>query len=84
MARTDARAAAFVLAAGIALSGGASTALAGKADVVKAEATRSGDTWTFKVTVAHGDTGWDHYADSGMCSIRTATSWRPGPCIIRM
>ena len=28
-----------------------------------AEARRSGDTWRFSVTVSHGDTGWDHYAD---------------------
>ena len=24
---------------------------------------RSGDTWRFDVTLSHGDTGWDHYAD---------------------
>lgn len=38
-------------------------ALAGEADVVGVEATRSGDTWRFSVAVDHGDTGWDHYAD---------------------
>ncbi len=38
--------------------------LAGEADVVRAEATAGSDgTWNFRVTVAHGDTGWDHYAD---------------------
>ncbi len=26
-------------------------------------ATKSGDAWTFNVTVRHPDTGWDHYAD---------------------
>lgn len=41
-----------------------SPALAGPADVVSAEAVRNGDDWTFNVTVKHGDTGWDHYADS--------------------
>lgn len=25
---------------------------------------RDGDLWTFDVTVSHGDTGWDHYADA--------------------
>lgn len=24
----------------------------------------AGGTWRFDVTVAHGDTGWDHYADA--------------------
>ncbi|MEM8579211.1 MAG: hypothetical protein AAGF60_15285 [Pseudomonadota bacterium] len=26
-------------------------------------ATPSGGTWRFDVTISHGDTGWDHYAD---------------------
>lgn len=26
-------------------------------------AERSGGTWRFDVTLSHGDTGWDHYAD---------------------
>jgi hypothetical protein len=39
-------------------------ASAGEADVVAVEAAREGDgTWRFDVTVAHGDEGWDHYAD---------------------
>ena len=38
-------------------------ALAGGPVVDGAEARRSGDTWTISVTVSHGDTGWDHYAD---------------------
>ena len=39
-------------------------AQAGEADVLRAEATaEGGGTWRFRVTVAHGDTGWDHYAD---------------------
>jgi len=37
---------------------------AGQADVVEATASQeSGGTWRFRVTVRHGDTGWDHYAD---------------------
>ena len=36
---------------------------AGEALVTHVEAVRTGDTWRFDVTVAHGDTGWDHYAN---------------------
>ncbi len=39
-------------------------AWAGEADVVGVEAVPEGaGSWRFHVTVAHGDTGWDHYAD---------------------
>lgn len=39
-------------------------ALAGEADAVSAEADQESDgTWRFRVTVRHGDEGWDHYAD---------------------
>ena len=37
---------------------------AGEADVVAAKATKTGEnTYRFDVTVAHKDTGWDHYAN---------------------
>ena len=37
---------------------------AGEADVVEAQAVPGGGgSWRFQVSVAHGDTGWDHYAD---------------------
>ena len=39
-------------------------ALAGKADVLKVAVTQQGGTYRFDVTVAHEDTGWDHYADA--------------------
>lgn len=39
------------------------TAYAGEAEVVGAEARKTGRTWSFDVTLRHGDTGWDHYAD---------------------
>jgi hypothetical protein len=43
---------------------GSSMARAGEADVVKVEAVAGGGgAWRFHVTVAHGDSGWDHYAD---------------------
>lgn len=39
-------------------------AVAGEADVVGVTASQNGDgSWRFDVTVAHADTGWDHYAD---------------------
>lgn len=38
--------------------------LAGEADVVKAVVKQTGErTYHFDVSVAHTDTGWDHYAD---------------------
>ncbi len=46
------------------LLGGLGQAAAGEADVVAAEAVQEGDgSWRFRVTVAHADEGWDHYAD---------------------
>ena len=42
----------------------AAPAFAGDAVITDAKAVKSGDTWRFSVTIAHGDTGWDHYADA--------------------
>lgn len=39
-------------------------AVAGEVEIVDAKARRSGDAWRFDVTLLHGDTGWDHYADA--------------------
>lgn len=39
------------------------TTNAADADVTFVRAVQRGDTWTFYVTVAHPDTGWDDYAD---------------------
>ena len=36
---------------------------AGEAQITDVRATKTGDTWRFDVTILHGDTGWDHYAD---------------------
>jgi len=41
----------------------AGPALAGGAEVVGVRGSEAGGTWRFDVTVAHEDTGWDHYAD---------------------
>ena len=54
----------FALLAGLGFALMARPAGAGEADVLRAEAlAEGGGTWRFRVTVAHGDTGWDHYAD---------------------
>lgn len=41
----------------------ASVALADAPEVVGVIATQSGERWRFDVSILHGDTGWDHYAD---------------------
>ena len=41
----------------------ASSATADPAKVEGATAKRVGDSWSFSVTLSHGDTGWDDYAD---------------------
>ena len=52
------------LLSGLAAVPMAAPAWAGEADVLRAEAlAENGGAWRFRVTVAHGDTGWDHYAD---------------------
>ncbi len=46
------------------LVAGAGEAAAGKASVVKATATASGNgAYSFTATVTHADTGWKHYAN---------------------
>lgn len=40
------------------------SAPAGEADVLAATARPGPGGWSFEVTVAHADTGWDHYADA--------------------
>jgi len=39
------------------------SAFAGEADILKVLVQRNGNSYTFDVTVAHGDEGWQHYAD---------------------
>jgi hypothetical protein len=54
------------LALALSMAGGAATvATAGEADVVGVEVSKEADgVYRFDVTVAHGDEGWDHYADA--------------------
>lgn len=49
-----------VFAAGSLLAEGA---FAGDVEIVSATAKQSANGWTISVTLRHGDTGWDHYAD---------------------
>ncbi len=37
--------------------------LAGEAEILDVSGSQIGGSWRFEVTVRHGDTGWDHYAD---------------------
>ena len=32
-------------------------------EITRVDAEKSGMSWKFHVTILHGDTGWDHYAD---------------------
>jgi hypothetical protein len=52
---------AHIAAATLSLS--VTAASADPAVVEAASAAASGDDWTFSVTLSHGDTGWDDYAD---------------------
>ncbi len=55
----------FVLGTVLGLAISAGAALAGEADVVGVEVSKeSAGSYRFDVTVAHGDEGWDHYADA--------------------
>jgi len=42
----------------------AQAAVADPVEIVGIEASKSGDSWRFSVTLLHPDTGWDHYADA--------------------
>ena len=39
-------------------------ALADAPQIQNVNMARSGDTWTFDVTILHSDSGWDHYVDA--------------------
>ena len=53
----------FIACVALAAQGFGTYAVAGDVEIVEATARQSGDTWSFSVTLKHGDTGWDHYAD---------------------
>jgi len=58
-----------------------STALAtGGADVLKVDARQtSAETWHFSVTIAHPDTGWDHYVDGWDVVLPDGSVVKPAP-----
>lgn len=58
------RAVTAAAAAFFALATFASPAAAGSPEVLAVEVSERGGQFTFAVTVAHADTGWDHYADA--------------------
>lgn len=41
-----------------------SGAVAGEVEIVKVKAEKQRADWVFHVTLKHGDTGWEHYADA--------------------
>jgi hypothetical protein len=51
----------------------ATPALADPARVVAVEATPGADGWRFAVTLEHGDTGWDDYADGWRVELADGT-----------
>jgi len=51
-------------ACGVALLMMAASASANNVEVVNAKAEKQRANWTVHVTLKHGDTGWDHYADA--------------------
>ena len=53
---------AFSLAT-VLLVAGFAPAMSDDASIESVSAKQAGDTWTFSVTLLHGDTGWDDYAD---------------------
>ncbi len=48
-------------------------ALADPPEITGVEATASGSGWRFDVTIAHPDTGWDHYADGWRVELEDGT-----------
>ncbi|WP_455206530.1 hypothetical protein [Kaarinaea lacus] len=53
----------FALLISVYSLGGLSAVNAGEVEIVKVKAEKQRAGWVFHVTLKHGDTGWDHYAD---------------------
>ena len=58
---------------GIILS--ASDAIADDATIEAVETRQDGETWSFSVTLRHGDTGWDDYADGWRVVAKDGTEY---------
>ena len=64
MRRSKLHSAALIAAALLSTSGAAITAYAGDVEIVHTRFRVNGAEWSLDVTLRHGDTGWDHYADA--------------------
>lgn len=51
----------------------AAPALADPPEIVATEAARQGENWRISVTIAHPDTGWEHYADGWRVEMEDGT-----------
>ncbi len=51
----------------------ATPAVADSPQITDVDLQRSGETWRVSVTLAHPDTGWDHYADGWRVETRDGT-----------
>ena len=54
----------FALLISVYTLSGLMTANADEVQIVKVKAENQRSSWVFHVTLKHGDTGWDHYADA--------------------
>jgi hypothetical protein len=54
----------FALVISVYTLGGLSAVVAGEVQIVNVKAEKQRAGWVFNVTLQHGDTGWDHYADA--------------------
>lgn len=48
-------------------------AFADPPSIIDVQASKTGDTWRFDVTLDHPDTGWDHYADGWRVELSDGT-----------
>lgn len=46
---------------------------ASEVEIINVNATQTGITWRFDVTLRHADTGWDHYADGWEVTLTDGT-----------
>lgn len=54
----------FAIVISVYTLGGISAVNAGEVEIVNVKAEKQRAGWVFNVTLKHGDTGWDHYADA--------------------
>ena len=54
----------FAMVISVYTLGAMSAVSAGEVEIVNVKAEKQRGAWVFNVTLKHGDTGWDHYADA--------------------